>query len=219
MIMMARRWWFLGLLAMLLPGCASLLFPTSPAPVYYQLDYSPRPVRCSRAFTQGVRVWNFGASQPYQRTEMAVLRANGKVSFSSAFQWVASPGTLVAESLLRDLTCSSLFPQAIGANDPGTVPLELSGHVFVFAWERADSTSSAVLQVEVSLIDTRTPRKVKFRQAYNLRSGPFVDNSSAAFAQAMSALMAEFSEKFQRDLCATLAGSKGSSDKKGAVTR
>jgi ABC-type uncharacterized transport system auxiliary subunit len=205
--MMLSRWWFFALIPALLAGCASLIFPTGKAPVYYQLDYQPPRVRCSRAFHQGVRVWNFATSSPYDRTAMVVLQPDGQVRFSSGFQWVASPGILVAESLQRDLTRSSLFPQVVSPDNPTVVPLALSGHVFVYAWERSGLASWAVLAVEVSLIDSRAPRKVIFRREYHLRSGPFVEDTSAAFARAMSALVRELSEKLQTDLCATLTTS------------
>jgi ABC-type uncharacterized transport system auxiliary subunit len=206
--MIFPRWRFFALIPALLAGCASLIFPTGKAPVYYQLDYQSPTVRCSRAFPQGVRVWKFATSSPYDRTEMVVLQPDDQVRFSSGFQWVASPGTLVAENLQRDLTRSSLFPQVVSPDNPTVVPLELSGHVFAYAWERSGLASWAVLVVEVSLINTRTPRKVIFRREYSLKTGPFMDNSSANFARAMSALMREFSEKFQRDLCATLTTSQ-----------
>jgi ABC-type uncharacterized transport system auxiliary subunit len=205
MIMVLLRWWFVGLLPALLAGCASLIFPSAKAPVYYQLDYLSPAVRCSRTFSQGVRVWKFNNSSPYDRTEMVVLNPDGQVQFSSGFQWVDQPGTLVAENLQRDLTGSSLFPQVVSPNNPAVVPLELTGNVFAYAWERGGLASWAVLSVEVSLINTRSPRKVIFRREYKLKNGPFMDNSSAAFARAMSGLMGEFSEKLQRDLCKSLA--------------
>jgi ABC-type uncharacterized transport system auxiliary subunit len=204
MSMSSYKWWFILLIPACLTGCVSFSLPKAAAPVYYQLDYQHTPVPCSRAFQKGVRVWKFTSSSPYGRTEMAVLNPEGKVQFSHSFQWVASPGTLVSQSLLRDLTLSPLFPQAVSANDPANVPLELSGHVFVFAWERTGSISRAALQVEVSLIDTEPPRRVIFRRSYDLKSGPMVENTSAAFAQAMSGLMQEFSQKFQQDLGAAL---------------
>ena len=205
--MMPCRWWFFTLMPALLAGCASLIFPSGKAPVYYQLDYQSPLVRCSRAFHQGVRVWKFVTSSPYDRTEMVVLQPDGQVRFSSGFQWVASPGTLVAESLQQDLTASALFPQVVSPDNPTVVPLELTGHVFVYAWERGGLASWAALSVEVSLVNTRTPRKVIFRREYSLKSGPFVEDTSAAFARAMSALVSQFSEKLQRDLCAARATS------------
>jgi ABC-type uncharacterized transport system auxiliary subunit len=204
MTMTVPRWWALGLAALWAAGCGGALFPKAKPPVYYQLDYQPAPVHCRQAFPKGVRVWKFTDSSPYRRTEMVVLEPQGKVAFSSAFQWVANPGTLVADSLQRDLTLSRLFPQVVSANDPAAAPLELSGHVFVFAWERAGAVSRAALQVEVSLIDTEAPRRVLFRRGYDLTSPPLGEDSSSAFASAMSEVMRQFSEKFRQDLCTAI---------------
>jgi ABC-type uncharacterized transport system auxiliary subunit len=126
----------LGLLGLVTAGYGGALLPKAPAPVYYQLDYQPTPVPCRETFQQGLRVLPFSAASAYQRMEMVVLERQGQVAFSSHFQWVATPGNLVSESLLRDLTQSHLFPRVVSANDPATnILLELSGRVFTFAWE------------------------------------------------------------------------------------
>jgi ABC-type uncharacterized transport system auxiliary subunit len=204
MTMIPLRWWLLGLMALWAAGCGGKLFPQGKPPVYYQLDYQPTQIHCRQAFQKGLKVWRFTDDSTYQHTEMVVLQPHGKVAFSSAFQWVARPGVLVADNLLRDLTKSRLFPQVVSANDPVSVPLELSGRVFVFAWERSGAVSRAALQVEVSLIDTDEPRHVVFRRQYDLRSPPLGEDSSSAFARAMSEVMRQFSEKFQRDLCTAI---------------
>jgi ABC-type uncharacterized transport system auxiliary subunit len=208
MITSMTKWWVLGLLLPLLTGCVSFHLPTAAPPVYYQLDYPSPRVHCPGAFQKGLRVWQFTSSSPYGRTDMIVVKPDGQMQFSSTFQWIASPGTMVAESLLRDLTRSRLFPQVISANDPAFVPLELTGHIFMFASERIGTTSQAALQVGVSLIDNQKPRKVILHREYDLRSPTFIDNTSAAFARAMSDLMQKFSERFQRDLCAVLSSPK-----------
>lgn len=147
MIISWRKWGLLWISSLCLTGCVSFHLPSAAPPVYYQLDYQPAVVPCPQAFKEGVRVWKFSTSSPYGRTEMVVLKPQGQVQFSSAFQWVASPAILVAESLLRDLTQSRLFPRSLGANDPTNASLELSGHIFVFAWERSGATSRAALQL------------------------------------------------------------------------
>lgn len=191
-----------------LASCVSFHLPSAAPPVYYQLDYQAAAVHRPQAFKKGVRVWKFATSSPYGRTEMVVLKPQGQALFSSAFQWVANPGILVADSLLRDLAQSRLFPQAVGANDRTNAPLELSGHIFVFAWERRGAASQAALQLEVSLVDIEAPRQVIFRQQYDLRSEPFMEDTSTAFARAMSDLVAKFSKKFQQDLCNSLTTSR-----------
>jgi ABC-type uncharacterized transport system auxiliary subunit len=201
MTKISLRWWVLGLVALWAVGCGGKLFPKSKPPIYYQLDYQPAPLHCRGAFQKGLRVWRFTDASTYQRTEMVVIQSQGQVAFSSAFQWVARPGALVADNLQRDLSKSRLFPQVVSGNDPVTVPLELTGRVFVFAWERRGAVSRAVLQVAVSLIDTDEPRHVVFQRQYDLTSQPLGDDSSSAFARGMSAVMQQFSERFQQDLC------------------
>ena len=205
MISFGRIWplFWVGLFC--LTGCISFHLPKAAAPIYYQLDYRPTTPHCRQAFKKALRVWSFTSSSPYKGTQMVVQKPQGQVSYSSAFQWVAAPGILVSQSLLRDLNRSRLFPQVLSANNAGQAPLELSGHVFLFAWERTGAASRAALQVEVSLVDTAKPKRVIFRKEYDLRSQPFVEDSSSAFARAMSMLMAQFSEKFQQDLCHSLS--------------
>lgn len=188
----------------LFPGCSSLLVKSTPAPVHYQLDYKPVTVDCPKSFKKGVRIWELGASSPYGQPEMVVVRQGQKVSFSSSFQWVSSPGVLVADSLLRDLSAGKLFPEVIGSNSPRTLPLELTGHIFAFSWEETGGGYRARLHLEISLSGTGAAHKVIMRGNYRLLSKPYQDNSSDNFARAMSSTVAEFSKRLQEDLCKAL---------------
>lgn len=186
-----------------LVGCSSLLLPTTPQPVYYQLDYAPPSVACPHGFGKGVRVWDFSAESPFERPELVVTEGR-KTSYSRSFQWVASPGALVAQSLIRDLEGGPLFSSVEGAQNPGPSGLELTGRIFQFAWVREGDNSRAVLDLEVSLARTGAKPGVVFQRRYTLRSTPSpAGDDSAAFARAMSGLVRELSEKLQTDLCAT----------------
>ena len=196
------RYWILAVLTLIpVGGCSSLLLPKSPPPVYYELKYKTVQVQCDKSFSSGLRVWDFTTSSPFDQTDMVVIDHEQKVSFSGSFQWIASPGTMVAESLLRDLDESSLFPQVISGDSPMDVALALTGHVFTFAWVKQGPTVRAELQVEVSLISTGNTARLIFRRTYELKSEPFTENTAAAFARAMSGVVSEFSQKLQRDLC------------------
>jgi len=199
--MPARFTILLALAAVFVQGCSSLLIKSSPAPVLYQLEYEPTAIACNKSFDKGLRVWNFGASSPYDQVNMVVLDKGRKVNFSSAYQWVSLPGTLVANSLLRDFSAGALFTQAVDSNSPLTPPLELAGHVFTFAWENTDSGYRARLHVEISLVDAAGKRSVILRKNYRLTSKPYAEDSSDAFARAMSSLVRDLSERLQEDLC------------------
>jgi hypothetical protein len=118
------------------PLSCGFILPVSPAPLYYRLVYNPQPVHCDRSFPGGVRVWRFTEASPFGHSEMAVLEPGGKVAFSSANRWVAAPGTLVAEDLIRDLTLGRTFPQVVSGENPIDVPYEITGRVFEFGWRK-----------------------------------------------------------------------------------
>ena len=196
----------------LLAGCSSLIVSSTPPPVYYQLDYAPAAPNCGKAFQQGVRVRQFTASSPFDRPAMVVTKPQGQVLYSQAYQWVASPGTLVAESLLRDLSQGTLFPQAVSGADTTAVPLELTGHIFAFAWERTGSASRPLLEAEVSLAGGEPPGRVLFRKNYHMEGRSLKSDDAQAFARGMSALMRDFSETLQKDLCKSLGKGQGNGE-------
>jgi len=198
---MKRFWIFLMLTLIPVAGCSSLLLPKSPPPVYYRLEYKSVGVKCAKSFTGGLRVWDFITSSPFDQSDMVVIDHGQQVSFSGSFQWITSPGTMVAESLLRDLNEGSLFPQVVSGDSPIEVPLTLTGHVFTFAWMRQGSKARAMLQVEVSLSATGPTNRLIFRRIYELMSVPFTEDTAAAFARAMSGIVSRFSQQLQRDLC------------------
>ncbi len=189
-----------ALAGFLLQGCSSLLVKSTPAPVYFQLDYQPVTVDCPRSFNQAVRIAQFGVSSPYDRRSMMVIKGQ-RASYSSEYEWVASPGKLVADSLLRDMSLGMLFTQAAGPNSPAPTPLELTGHIFTFAWEQGGTGYQARLHAELSLIDTSSERNVILRKNYRLTSGTSGSNTPDNFAKAMASVMAQFSKQLQEDLC------------------
>ena len=190
------------LLILLLSGCSSLLTTRLAAPVYYQLDYAPAPVACGHSFADGVRVMDFTTATPFDRPEMVATGRGGKVRYSSGFQWVDTPGRMLAEDLERDLSAGSLFPLVAGGNTSLNLPLELTGRVFRFAWLKQGEDFRAELRVEVRLLATGPPLRVLFHRTYELKGPVRRKGGSALFAAGMSALTGRLSEQLRRDLCA-----------------
>ncbi len=197
------------ILALLSGGCSSMLIKNTKAPIRYQLTYKTAPINCSASFDKGLRVWNFTAISPYDQTQMVVEKPEGQTLSSNTYQWVANPGEMVAQSLLRDLSMGTMFTQVVSAEDPTNVKLDMTGRVFEFAWRRTGASSRAVLEVEISVSSTGANPAVVFRKSYNLKSPPFTEDSSETFAGAMSSLMGEFSRQLRQDLC-TAASSEAS---------
>jgi uncharacterized lipoprotein YmbA len=198
---MRKTGFIFGLIMLVSTGCSSILIKSTPAPSYYQIEYAPYSPSCSAGFQQGVRIWPFTASPPFDRSEMVVERDARQVELAGNDLWVATPGTLLAQSLIRDLSGGDLFPLVVGSDDPTVVPFELTGHIYDFAWQKSNSAMRAKLHVEVDLLDTTQGSKKLFHSDYDLRSKPFVDNSPRAFASGMSDLVRQFSRKLSADLC------------------
>lgn len=182
-------------------GCSSLLVSKTEAPIYYQLSYEAPSVSCSHSFGKGLRIWNFTGFSPYDQTQMVVEKPNGQTLFSNKYQWVAEPGTMISQSLIRDLSAGSLFSRVVSGDDPSHVALEMSGRVFEFVWRRSDTSSRAALNIVVNLTEPGENARVLFRKTYRLQSPPFAEDTSQTFADAASDLVAEFSKELSQDLC------------------
>lgn len=191
-----------SLAAIVVTGCASIL-PKAPPQTFYDVEYHPEPLDCAEAYPAPVEVWNFTAVAPYDRPEM-VVTDGGEVSFSRGHQWVDRPGVLVAQRLTRDLGADRLFPLAVSPRDPEGAPLELSGTLYRFDWQREGKSARAVVQADVVLRRTRGHPEVLLHRRYEASSEPQeAADDAAAFARAMSGVVARLSTRVRRDLCAT----------------
>ncbi len=192
----------LFLVSLSVTGCSSLIFPSSSPPVYYQLDHKTTTTPCPVKFGESVRIWRFGAAGPYDHRDMVVIRDGREISVSRAFQWIAAPGAMISDILYRDLSTGGLFPQVVTANDPAQVPLDMTGRIEVFAWEREGDVSRAVLEMEVSMTENGSASGELFHKSYSLKSEPESgEGSSADFVRAMGSLVDEISVRIRRDLC------------------
>jgi ABC-type uncharacterized transport system auxiliary subunit len=187
-------------------GCASMFARPAPSSLF-QLEYTPRPGACRTSFPASVRVWPLEASSPYDQEAMVVLSDAARVRYSSQYSWVAQPGKLVADWLLRDLSQSQLFPSVMTSGETFPSSFDLGGRLFAFSWQRRGDRWEAVLDVEITLVENRSgqPRQVVLRKAYRLVSKPAPEHDPETFARTMSSVVGELSSKLQNDLC-TLAG-------------
>lgn len=188
------------LAAAAIAGCSVL--PKAPPQAYYDLQYEAEPVQCASSYPSPVEVWDFSAAAPYDRTDM-VVTSGREVSPSRGHQWVDRPGALVASKLLRDLNDGRLFPLAVSPRDPQGAPLELTGDVYRFAWEKEGGSARARLEADVILRTTGERAQVLLHRRYDVRSEPVISTDDASvFARAMSGVAARFSVLLRHDLCA-----------------
>lgn len=189
-------------LMLALTACFGSLTSTRP-PEYYGLDYAYEASPCSRNDSEdGLRVWSFTASAPYNRAQMVITNPSQKVSYSSQHQWVAPPGDMIADILLRDISLSHMFSKTVSAGDPYTAQDEMSGHVFRFGWEDFGSKGRAVIELEVSLWKEKPKRAVLLRKHYQFESEFIAELNPETFARAMSGLVQRVSRQLRQDICA-----------------
>jgi ABC-type uncharacterized transport system auxiliary subunit len=193
-------------------GCS--IVPKAPPRAYYDLKYDAEGVQCARSYPSPVEVWEFSAEAPYDRSAMVVTEGR-EVSFSQGHQWVDRSGALVAGKLLRDLNAGKLFPIAVSPRDPQGAPLELTGDVYRFAWEKDGSAARASFEADVILRRTGEGAEVLLHKRYDLRSeGTAPADDAAAFAREMSVVVGRFSALLRHDLCDALSGTPSGGDRR-----
>lgn len=186
-------------------GCASLLRPETSQPVFYPLQPRQQTLDCDQGLQHGLRVWDLDTSAPFNRTRMVVMDSQEEIVFSRENQWVDLPGVMIAEVLHRDLSHAN-FVNPVIYGMPGMVAgYELTGRVHIFACERGQDDSRAVLKVELSLLPAKGKSKALVHKTYTLRSPSFAPHTPDAFVRAMNQLAGKLSLQFQQDLCQAAA--------------
>jgi hypothetical protein len=99
-----------------------------------------------------------------------------------------------------------------GEFDSGMAPLELSGRIGRFVARPCESGYRALLGVSVELKERGTGENPLLRKNYSLESDCFPAGKASEFAEAMSRLALQFSDRLQKDLC-RIAGKRASEER------
>ena len=182
-------------------GCIGSFSASNP-PEYYQLDYALEPSECLKPFSGAVRIWPFSASAPFDHERMVIVTPSHAVRFSSTYKWISPPGNMLAEKLMRDLSLSRVFQDAVPVGSPMAAAYEMGGHVYQFALEENGSPPHAVLDLEISLWQEKPARVVLFRKHFHYQSPPLADSGPAEFAGAIAGLVSKLSLDLRKDLSA-----------------
>ncbi len=199
-------------MAAAMSGCAGAFFPSAEPAVHYGLDYEPAAIPCSAGSPGAIRVWDFGAGEPYDQPAMVVLEEDGRVTTSEVYHWIAAPGTMISDSLIRDFDQRPESLWAVGSDDPVQAPLEISGRVLRFGQERSAERTVAVLEVVVSVVQVDPEPLVLLQRTYRYEATTADDGPPADFARAMGELVGRFSADLRSDLCEAAAGLPARSD-------
>jgi ABC-type uncharacterized transport system auxiliary subunit len=94
---------------------------------------------------------------------MVIVTPSRTVRFPSTYKWVSLPGSMLADKLMRDLSLSHVFADAVPVGSPILAAYEMSGHIYRFALEENGSPPHAILDLEVSLWQEKPTRAILFR--------------------------------------------------------
>ncbi len=194
-----RSWVFI-LPLVVLSGCLGSLFNQSVAPDYYQIDYPFQPLSCAKPFPGTVRIWPFNAPAPFDRDRMVMISHSFQVRPSSHYKWVNPAGNMIADNLMRDLSLGMVFENSVPVGNPMPAAYEISGQIYRFALVENSSTSHALLDMEISLVQQK-PRSVLFRKHFHYQSPPLTSTGPNEFAAAMAGLVSQLSADLRNDLC------------------
>ncbi len=187
-------------------GCVGAFSRAQP-PDYFQLDYSPRPATCSKPFSGAVRIWALTASAPYDREQMVVVTPSDMVRFSSNHRWVAPPGNMLADKIMRDMSLSRIFEDAVPVGSPVSATFEMAGHIYRFALEENGSPPHAVLDLDVTFWQEIPVRTILLKKNFHYESPPLSGHDPSEFSKAMAEIVSRLSADLRNEICTVMQGS------------
>ena len=172
----------------------------------FTLEY-PSPVLPGLTSTPAtIRIERFSAAQSFNSTAMVYKTQMYRLDAYPYSRWRVYPGDMVSDFLLRDIRKSLLFKGVFSYYSDEPVRYILEGAIEEFFESDEGSESSAVLVVNITLLD-RTEKamskKILFQKAYRFVS-PVREKSPEGFTGGMSANMARLAEALIKDLDNTL---------------
>ena len=178
-------------LALLLTGCGK-----PPVTVYkHLLEYpSPELPRLPQV-PEGLKVELFSVAQAFNSTNMVYRPTSYQSETYRYHRWRVNPGQLVTDFLLRDLRQSRLFAAVFGYDRTANPRFQLEGAVEEFQEVNAGDVWTAVLAVNITLLDTtkeEITQRVLFQKNYRAAE-PIIDRTPQGLAAAMSRAMERLS--------------------------
>ncbi|MBW1975305.1 MAG: hypothetical protein JRI45_07010 [Deltaproteobacteria bacterium] len=198
-------------------GCGGGLFLNEEAPVFYTISYdvtSACDALCSHMEQPiTIAVWDFDADSPYNKDGMVVKAGEFGISQSARNYWVARPGKILADCLVRDLNEESCFYAAVVQSLNMPAVLNVSGRIEKWVWNRvARGRYRAELTVFMQVWRTKTDKptsRLLFKKKYIFYHDATNENSAELFASQMSLLVNKLSKQFRRDFCSYLKKGPG----------
>jgi len=196
--------------AIFLAACLGAKGPPVESDIY-ALEYPvPAAVDQARRLAWSVRVDAFDA-HPFIGTDRIAYREKAfKMETYRYHRWQAPPALLVAWHLERDLKRAGFCRAVIGSDSLLQTTHVIEGTVEEFYENDAEAGWEAVLSISLTLASNGTEdagRRILMQRRYGA-SRPCRNRTPQAVAEAMSAAMADVSQKALEDIYQTLAAAK-----------
>lgn len=185
-------------LALLLSGCGK-----PPVMVYKHMLEYPAPELPRRSpIPEGLKVELFSVAQAFNSPAMVYRPTSYQSGTYHYHRWRVNPGELVTDYLLRDLRHSRLFKAVFGYDRTAKTRFQLEGAVEEFQEVDAGEAWSAVLAVNITLLDTtreEITQRVIFQKNYRAAE-PLMEKTPRGLAAAMSRAMQDLSGAIIADI-------------------
>lgn len=205
-----RRWksgWicFIVLIVFIVPGCIKLARPAATIERHI-FEYSPPALSDLSPLNRMVKVERFSVARAYNSLDIVYRPEPNTLDTYAGNRWIANPGDMVSDFLLRDLRSSKIFRAVFSYRDLEDARYVIEGSIEEILERDEAKSRSAVLTVNVTLLDlsrTGMENRVLFQKEYRI-SEPLKTPSPSGLAQAMSLAMARLSETVIRDIHETV---------------
>src|SRR5208337_308328 len=171
-------------LALVLTGCGK-----PPVTVYKHLLEYPYPETPLRTpVPEGLKVELFSVAQAFNSTAMVYRPTSYQSETYSYHRWRVNPGQLVTDFLLRDLRHSGLFKAIFAYDSTDKARFQLEGAVEEFQEMNEGDAWSAVLALNITLLDTtqeEITKRVLFQKNYRTAES-LIDKTPDGLVEAMS---------------------------------
>lgn len=200
---------FLLFYLVIIPGCVSSGKPdfktenyliNYPAPIFEKMVKIDNTIKISR----------FTIATVYNNQNMIFRQDNYDLDSFNYNRWAANPADMVGDNLLRDLQGSGLFHAAFSRYVVDEGRYIVQGGIEEFFLRIDTGSKSAVINLEIALIDTkqREPTKrILFQKNYR-REELLQYQSPRSYCQAMSLAMQSLSRQIIADIYSALKTSE-----------
>lgn len=191
----------------LFAGCIDRGKP-SPMIENYSFEYPSPTFAGLPPLNLTVKVERFSVAKAYNTLSMVFRPEPYKLDAYGSHRWIANPGDMVSDYLLRDLRNSGLFQAVFSFRDYEDARFVIQGGVEEFLEADDGERGNAVLSLSVTLTDTSHPsfpNRLVYQKKYSF-SEPLADRTPAGLAGSMSKVMAKASVRIIQDVYQAVGG-------------